>query len=301
MQPGQRVLHDEWHRCHDDHARAHDHGVLRRSVARLLFVHALGETTNYKVASGALTLTQKNGTLQFTSTKPTATAAPSASVAEVPQGSPGGQALTGKGWQLTAITEKVPAFQGVVPADQQANYTITFNDDKTFDAKADCNSVGGQYETGDPAASSGPLTITPGPSTLVACPDGSLGDLFVVGLGNAESYAIEADGLTIARRRRHAPVQVGPPAPPAGPAVSIKTHALADQLRLDRADIEPVERLVIRSERAAATPAPWPLTVQHIMLRVDACETLSPPMQRPATIRWPTPAAARALDTGTWK
>ena len=67
----------------------------------VLFVHALGETTNYKVASGALTLTQKNGTLQFTSTKPTATAAPSASVAEVPQGSPGGQALTGKGWQLT--------------------------------------------------------------------------------------------------------------------------------------------------------------------------------------------------------
>ena len=45
-------------------------------------------------------------------------------------------------------------------------------------------------------------------------------------------------------------------------------------------------RLVrVRIEMAAATPAPWPLTVQHIMFRVDACETLSPPIERPATIR----------------
>src|SRR5450759_3145925 len=39
------------------------------------------------------------------------------------------------------------------------------------------------------------------------------------------------------------------------------------------------------SDTAAATPAPWPLTAQHIILRVAACEILSPPMQRPATIR----------------
>ena len=37
-----------------------------------LFVHALGNTTNYKIENGQLTLTQKNGTLTFTSTKPTA-------------------------------------------------------------------------------------------------------------------------------------------------------------------------------------------------------------------------------------
>ena len=29
----------------------------------------------------------------------------------------GGSQLTGTTWQLTAVTEKVPAFQGVVPAD----------------------------------------------------------------------------------------------------------------------------------------------------------------------------------------
>jgi heat shock protein HslJ len=74
--------------------------------------------------------------------------------------------LTGKTWQLTAITEQVPAFQGVVPTDQQANYTIEFATDDTFSAKADCNQVGGGYTT----TSSNGLTITPGPMTLVACP-----------------------------------------------------------------------------------------------------------------------------------
>src|SRR4029077_18128527 len=67
--------------------------------------------------------------------------------------------LTGKVWQLTSITEKTPAFQGVVPAADQANYTIEFKTDDTFSAKADCNMVGGSYKT----TSSGGLTIVPGP------------------------------------------------------------------------------------------------------------------------------------------
>ncbi len=104
-----------------------------------------------------------------------------------------GSSLTGKTWQLTAITEKVPAFQGVVPEAQQANYTIEFKTDGSFQAKADCNQVGGTYTT----TSSGGLTITLGPSTLVACPEGSLADQYVQGLGNAASYAIANNQLTI--------------------------------------------------------------------------------------------------------
>ena len=163
-----------------------------------LYVHALSTTTNYKVASGELTLTlDGGGTLMFTSTSPTATAEPPASPATVPVGSPGEQGLTGWDWSLVAITEEVPAFQGVVPEEQQENYQIAFTDDGTFSAKADCNQVAGEYVTDDPAASSGPLTITPGPSTLAMCPEGSLGDLFVIGLSNAVSYEITADGLVI--------------------------------------------------------------------------------------------------------
>ena len=120
-------------------------------------------------------------------------------VAAIAAACSGGSSLTGKTWQLTAITEKVPAFQGVVPDDQQANYTITFNDDKTFTAKVDCNNLSGEYVTGDPTASSGPLTIKPGPMTMAACPEGSLSDLFVIGLAGADSYAIENDVLTINR------------------------------------------------------------------------------------------------------
>jgi heat shock protein HslJ len=101
--------------------------------------------------------------------------------------------LTGKVWQLTSITEKTPAFQGVVPAADQANYTMEFKTDDTFSAKADCNMVGGSYK----ATSSGGLTIVPGPSTLVACPEGSLGQQYVAGLSAAASYAIASNQLTI--------------------------------------------------------------------------------------------------------
>jgi heat shock protein HslJ len=105
----------------------------------------------------------------------------------------GGSSLTGKTWQLTAITEKVPAFQGVVPAADQANYTIEFKSDGTFNAKADCNQTSGTYTT----TGSGGLTIVPGPTTLVACPEGSLSSQYIAALGNSASYAIASSQLTI--------------------------------------------------------------------------------------------------------
>jgi len=101
--------------------------------------------------------------------------------------------LTGKTWQLTAITELVPAFQGVVPAADQANYTIEFKSDGSFSAKADCNTTSGTYTT----TSSGGLTIVPGPTTLVACPEGSLSPQYIAALGNAASYAVANGQLTI--------------------------------------------------------------------------------------------------------
>ncbi len=99
----------------------------------------------------------------------------------------------------------MPAFQGVVPDNQQTLYTITFADDKSFEAKVDCNTVAGTYVTADPTASSGPLTVEPGPSTLGFCGEGSaadrsrrsLGDLYVIGLSSAASYAIDGGVLTI--------------------------------------------------------------------------------------------------------
>ena len=104
--------------------------------------------------------------------------------------SSGGSGLTGKTWQWTGSTTKVPASQSVVPDPE--NYTITFNTDGTFAAKADCNQVSGGYTT-----SGSDLTITPGPTTLMACPEGSMDSLFLDGLGKAASYTISGTDLTI--------------------------------------------------------------------------------------------------------
>ena len=58
--------------------------------------------------------------------------------------------LIGKNWQLVAITDKVPAFQGVVPPADQAKFTITFNENKTFNSTVDCNKLAGTYKTTGP-------------------------------------------------------------------------------------------------------------------------------------------------------
>ena len=104
-----------------------------------------------------------------------------------------GGGLTGKTWQLTAVTEVVPAFQGVVPEADQSRYTITFNTDGTYNAVADCNNLSGSYTT----TGTGGLTIELGPMTMAACPEGSMSDMYVAALGNAESYAIADGQLTI--------------------------------------------------------------------------------------------------------
>jgi heat shock protein HslJ len=101
--------------------------------------------------------------------------------------------LTGKTWHLTAITEKVPAFQGVIPAADQSKYAITFNADGTFSATADCNQVSGSYKT----SGSNGLTITPGASTMAFCGEASFGTQFVEGLSKAASYTVSGNDLTL--------------------------------------------------------------------------------------------------------
>ncbi len=58
-----------------------------------------------------------------------------------------------------------PAFQAVVPVPERPKYTVAFATGGTFAAVADCNRVAGAWV----ATASGGLTMTPGPSTTVAC------------------------------------------------------------------------------------------------------------------------------------
>jgi heat shock protein HslJ len=101
--------------------------------------------------------------------------------------------LTGKTWTLSAVTQDVPAFQGVIPPTDQGKYTITFNEDSTFNAKADCNNVSGGYRTG----ANGSMAIQPGPSTMAFCGEASLGNAYTSALSQTTSYAISSGTLSL--------------------------------------------------------------------------------------------------------
>jgi len=159
-----------------------------------IFAHSLTKAATYAVTNDTLTITLTDGgTMTFGPPPVVPSSAQSSAVASTaPAGSPPAE-LVGKTWKLTAITETTPAFQGVVPEADQSKYTIEFQADGSFSAKADCNQLSGTYQVG----TGGSISILPGPSTMAACPEGSLADLYVVGLGNAASYAISGNQLTL--------------------------------------------------------------------------------------------------------
>jgi heat shock protein HslJ len=101
--------------------------------------------------------------------------------------------ITGPTWHLISLTTNTPQRAAPVPADARENYTITFNDDGTFNAKADCNQVAGTYTITGNAQ----ISIAPGPTTLAACPDGSLGEAYVVALAQAATFTTTTDQLTL--------------------------------------------------------------------------------------------------------
>ena len=104
-----------------------------------------------------------------------------------------GNGLTGMTWNLTAVSTTVPAWQGVIAPPDVGRYTITSTLRGQADIKADCNQVGATYTT----TPGGSITITPGPSTLVACPPDSQGQQFVAALSAATSYNVEGAQLVL--------------------------------------------------------------------------------------------------------
>lgn len=111
--------------------------------------------------------------------------APGAAHAEPARQGTDTPALTGITWQWTHFADGMQAFD--VP--EPENYLITFMGDDMFHAQADCNALSGTYTVDD-----GMITIEPGPSTLIACPPGSLGEDFMRYLGQAAIYSFTEDG-----------------------------------------------------------------------------------------------------------
>jgi para-nitrobenzyl esterase len=100
--------------------------------------------------------------------------------------------LTGRTWQLTSVTETVPAFQATIPAEDQARYAITFNEDGTASIQADCNVVQATWTSDDTR-----ITIVPGASTLAMCPEDSIGTQYVTALSGATSYNVAGGAMTM--------------------------------------------------------------------------------------------------------
>ena len=65
--------------------------------------------------------------------------------------------------------------------------------DGSFSALADCNTLKGTWTAG----SGGALTLQIGPSSLAACGEDSLSDLYIIGLNRVASYAIASKQLTL--------------------------------------------------------------------------------------------------------
>jgi heat shock protein HslJ len=72
-------------------------------------------------------------------------------------------------------------------------YTLTFASDGTFSAQVDCNQVSGTFTETEANG----ITITPGPSTMAACPEPSLADIYLAGLSSATRVQIAADRLVL--------------------------------------------------------------------------------------------------------
>ena len=88
-------------------------------------------------------------------------------------------ALVGKVWQWLGTLTGV----GPIAVADSTRYTIEFLEDGTAAITADCNTVLAQY-TADGSA----ITLTLGPSTLVACPEDSQADVFTQQLSGAALY-----------------------------------------------------------------------------------------------------------------
>jgi uncharacterized protein YraI len=100
-------------------------------------------------------------------------------------------ALTGAVWQWTASQ----AGDQVTPVTDPSRYQAQFNVDGSLNIKADCNNVIATYTVGE----GNTMTILPGPSTLMACPEDSQADAFMQQLMATATYGFSSGALVLSQ------------------------------------------------------------------------------------------------------
>jgi len=177
----------------------------------MAYLAALGSVTNYKIDGDKLELRNAAGNLvaSYTGPKPAAaapvvlapakpvtpTVAPAAPVVPAPAKpvtptvAPAAKAqLTNTLWKWVRFVSPVE----VKEIDNSDKYTVVFQTDGKVNITADCNKVGGTYKTVGSR-----IQIQLGPSTMAACPPGSMADQFLIGLSGAALYFMDDGNLYI--------------------------------------------------------------------------------------------------------
>lgn len=107
-----------------------------------------------------------------------------------PSSGPGVPPLTGTVWELQQIQMNDGT---LLTANPPQNYTAEFADDGQVFVQADCNRAIGQFtEEAD-----GRLVVTLGPTTLAACPEGSIGPQFLQAMNNSNFFFFQDNNLFI--------------------------------------------------------------------------------------------------------
>jgi heat shock protein HslJ len=106
-----------------------------------------------------------------------------------PDGSDGPQ-LTGVIWEL----QQIQLNDGqVFTADPPENYTAEFTEEGELFMQVDCNRAIGSFTVEDDRL----LAVTLGPTSLAACPPGSISDEYLRFMGSANSFFFRDDELII--------------------------------------------------------------------------------------------------------
>jgi len=177
------------------------------------YLTALGNVATYKIDGDKLELRNAAGNLvaSYTGPKPAAAApivpapakpvTPTVAPAVVapakpvtPTVAPAAAAPAAKA-QLTNTLWKWVRFVSPVEVkeiDNSDKYTVVFQTDGKVNITADCNKVGGTYKTVGSR-----IQIQLGPSTMAACPPGSMSDQFLIGLSGAALYFMDDGNLYI--------------------------------------------------------------------------------------------------------
>ncbi|MCZ7670470.1 MAG: META domain-containing protein [Chloroflexi bacterium] len=104
--------------------------------------------------------------------------------------------MTNIPWQWVSTTDP----KGSVTVNDPSRYVILFNDDNSAFIKADCNNARATY-----VVDGSNISIAPGATTMMACPDDSLDSVFLQQLSSGAIYFMNGGNLfmDLPARQRH--------------------------------------------------------------------------------------------------